>query len=56
LVKGLGTSGQIGIYSNILGAIDVIADTSTLVPEGVGTFTDFSGRLIPEAPAAQDIG
>lgn len=39
---GEGSGGQIGIYSSIGGALGVIADTSTSIPGGGGTFTNFT--------------
>ena len=41
---GLGSNGQSGIYTSVGGAISRVADTSTPIPGGTGTFTStFSG-------------
>lgn len=43
--RGLGT-GQEGIYTFIGGTLSLVADLSTMIPGGVGTFTDFPDRPI----------
>ena len=39
--RGHGTNGEKGVYSNAGGALRVVADLNTLIPEGTGTFTRF---------------
>lgn len=39
--RGLGSGGQIGIYSFVGGGISVVADMSSAIPEGTGSFTNF---------------
>jgi hypothetical protein len=41
--RGFGSKMQRGIYTNIGGSLNVIADTNTLVPDGAGNFRSFSG-------------
>lgn len=37
--RGAGSLGQLGIYTNVNGQLNVVADTNTAVPGGVGNFT-----------------
>lgn len=38
---GEGSSGQVGIYIDVGGTLNVLADTSTAIPDGTGSFTSF---------------
>jgi len=46
---GAGGLGEIGVYSNAGGTLDVVADRQTAIPEGDGDFTGFSGMVSHEA-------
>jgi len=43
--EGFGSSGQRGIYTFIAGTLGVVADLSTAIPGGSGTF-DFLGSPV----------
>jgi PEP-CTERM motif len=44
---GAGTGQQQGIYTNVGGILNVVADRNTAIPGGTGSFTDSSFRLFP---------
>lgn len=49
---GLGSGDQAGVYSYVGGSLSMVADTATLIPDGVGTFTGFGGlSLLPQDPS-----
>jgi hypothetical protein len=42
---GLYPSSKRGFYTNVLGALEVVADSSTPIPSNTGNFTNFGGTL-----------
>ncbi len=50
--RGYGGSSQAGIYTNIGGKLNVVANTNTPIPRGTGKFGDFSDSVIDEGRVA----
>lgn len=54
---GAGSGGQLGIYTEIGGVLDVVADTNTPIPDGTGNFTSLnSPRVRSRSPSGPSMG